>query len=69
MKIGMQTRGSRGDIRPFVALADGLRVAGHDVTLATTCVDGERPDAFRTGTNFKLEAVATPVISTASQRP
>lgn len=38
MKIGIQTWGSEGDVRPFMALAAGLRSAGHDVTLAVTHV-------------------------------
>jgi sterol 3beta-glucosyltransferase/vancomycin aglycone glucosyltransferase len=41
MRIGLQTWGSDGDIRPFIALAAGLRVAGHDVTLSITSVDGK----------------------------
>ncbi len=36
MKIGIQTWGSDGDVRPFIALAAGLRAAGHDVTVAAT---------------------------------
>ncbi len=40
MKIGMQTWGSRGDIQPFIALAEGLKSDGHEVTLAVTSVDG-----------------------------
>ena len=36
MKIGLQTWGSEGDIRPFTALAAGLVDAGHEVTLAVT---------------------------------
>ncbi|MEN1961438.1 glycosyltransferase [Luteimonas sp. MJ246] len=63
MKIGIQTWGSHGDIRPFVALADGLQAAGHDVTLVITCVDSESYNALSTRTGFKLQAVATPVIS------
>ncbi|MDH4081869.1 MAG: glycosyltransferase [Nitrospira sp.] len=39
MKIGMQTWGSDGDILPFFALANGLRTAGHDVTICYTSVD------------------------------
>lgn len=31
MKIGIQTWGSNGDIRPIIALADGLQNAGHTV--------------------------------------
>ena len=34
MKIGLQTWGSEGDLRPFVALAAGLAAAGHETTLA-----------------------------------
>jgi UDP:flavonoid glycosyltransferase YjiC (YdhE family) len=40
MKIGIQTWGSEGDVRPFMALAAGLRSAGHDVTLVVTDVMG-----------------------------
>lgn len=36
MKIGLQSWGTEGDIRPFIALAAGLSRAGHDVTLAAT---------------------------------
>jgi sterol 3beta-glucosyltransferase len=38
MKIGIQTWGSEGDIRPFIALAGGLTSAGHEVTLAVSGV-------------------------------
>lgn len=38
MKIGIQTWGSEGDVRPFLALANGLRTAGHEVTLVVTHV-------------------------------
>ena len=34
MKITILTAGSRGDVQPFVALAQGLKRAGHDATLA-----------------------------------
>ncbi|HEX6099092.1 MAG TPA: glycosyltransferase [Thermoanaerobaculia bacterium] len=39
MRIGLQTWGTEGDIRPFVALAGGLSARGHDVTLVVTSVD------------------------------
>lgn len=39
MKIGIQTWGSNGDIRPMIALADGLTKAGHTVTLSVTSLD------------------------------
>ena len=35
MKIIILTIGSRGDVQPYVALAQGLQQAGHDVTLCT----------------------------------
>jgi sterol 3beta-glucosyltransferase len=38
VKIGIQTWGSEGDVRPLLALAAGLRAAGHDVTLVVTHV-------------------------------
>ena len=41
MKIGIQTWGSDGDVRPFIALAAGLRAAGHDVTVAATHVENK----------------------------
>ncbi len=41
MRIGLQTWGSEGDIRPFVALADGLKKAGHEVTLVITSVENK----------------------------
>lgn len=62
MKIGIQTWGSHGDIRPFVALADGLQAAGNDVTLVITCVDSERYNGLRTSTGFRLRFVSTPVV-------
>jgi len=39
MKIAIQTWGSNGDIRPFIALADGLTNAGHQVTLVVSSID------------------------------
>lgn len=39
MNIGIQTWGSNGDIRPFIALADGLKTAGHRVTLVVSSID------------------------------
>lgn len=41
MKIGIQTWGSDGDILPFLALAEELQHAGHEVTLAYTSVDNK----------------------------
>ncbi len=41
MRIGLQTWGSDGDIRPFFALAGALRSMGHEVTVALTSVDNK----------------------------
>lgn len=39
MRIGLQTWGSAGDVRPMLALAGGLSAAGHEVTLAVASAD------------------------------
>ncbi len=62
MKIGMQTWGSHGDIRPFMALAEGLQDAGHDVTLAITCVDSDRHDGLNPKAGFKIKVISTPLV-------
>ena len=41
MKIGIQTWGSNGDVRPLLALADGLQKAGHRVTLVVSSIDNQ----------------------------
>jgi len=41
MKIGIQTWGSNGDIRPLLALADGLQKQGHQVTLVVSSIDNQ----------------------------
>jgi UDP:flavonoid glycosyltransferase YjiC (YdhE family) len=41
MKIGIQTWGSNGDVRPLLALADGLQKAGHHVTLVVSSIDNQ----------------------------
>ena len=41
MNIGIQTWGSNGDVRPILALADGLKKAGHDVTLVVSSIDNQ----------------------------
>jgi len=63
MKIGLQTWGSHGDIRPFVALANGLHAAGHEVTLVVTCVDSDRYTALLATSPYAIELVASPVVS------
>jgi UDP:flavonoid glycosyltransferase YjiC (YdhE family) len=60
MKIGLQTWGSEGDIRPFTALAAGLVGAGHEVTIAVTDNIGRDYSAVANKYGFKLIAVPNP---------
>jgi UDP:flavonoid glycosyltransferase YjiC (YdhE family) len=39
MKIGIQTWGSNGDVRPLLALASGLKQTGHEVSLVVSSID------------------------------
>lgn len=65
MKIGLQTWGSHGDIRPFVALAEGLQQAGHQVTLVLTCVDSDAYASLSSPAGVTIRVVASPVIDLA----
>ncbi|MRW92811.1 hypothetical protein GJ699_22690 [Duganella sp. FT80W] len=62
MKIGLQTWGSHGDIRPMLALAEGLQLAGHEVTLVITCVDSDVYAAVQSAAGVTIRTVASPVI-------
>jgi sterol 3beta-glucosyltransferase len=62
MKIGLQTWGSEGDIRPFLALAAGLSQQGHDVSMVATSVDDKQYASIAERYGFKLTLVASPVI-------
>ena len=66
MKIGMQTWGSHGDIRPFLALAEGLQAAGNDVHLVVTGVDDACRDLAAQG-GVRITVVASPVLTPAQQ--
>jgi sterol 3beta-glucosyltransferase len=65
MKIGMQTWGSHGDVRPFLALAAGLRAAGHDVTLVITTIDMDAYAQVGAARGIKVVAVGEPIIPAA----
>ncbi|WP_217916186.1 glycosyltransferase [Duganella sp. BJB1802] len=54
MKIGMLTWGSHGDIRPFLALADGLQAAGHEVHLVIYCLQAGVYEAVRSAQGAKI---------------
>jgi UDP:flavonoid glycosyltransferase YjiC (YdhE family) len=67
MKIGIQTWGSEGDIRPFAALATGLVKDGHDVTLVATDGADRNYQPLAEAHGFKLRMVATPVVRDAME--
>jgi len=54
MRIGLQTWGSDGDIRPMIALAAGLCGKGHDVTLHVASVDGKDYSPFAREFGFNI---------------
>jgi UDP:flavonoid glycosyltransferase YjiC (YdhE family) len=54
MRIGLQTWGTDGDIRPFIALAGGLSANGHHVTLAVTSVDTKDYTSYAQSLNFEI---------------
>ncbi len=62
MRIGLQTWGSHGDVRPFLALAEGLRGAGHDVVLVITCVDSDAYAHIAPRAGLDIRVVASPVL-------
>lgn len=59
MKIGLQTWGSDGDIRPFLALAGGLRTAGHEVMVAYTSIDNKDYTSLAKAMSFDITNVYT----------
>jgi len=63
MKIGIQTWGSEGDIRPLVALGHGLVQRGHTVELVYTDIGNRSYDAVAAALGMTARAVATPVIA------
>jgi UDP:flavonoid glycosyltransferase YjiC (YdhE family) len=60
MRIGLQTWGSEGDIAPFLALAEGLVRAGHEVTLVVTDNAGRDYSARAQQAGFRLISVPLP---------
>jgi len=57
MKIGLQTWGSEGDIRPFLALAGGLSASGHKVSLVVTSVDSKDYSSYGREMDFTITHV------------
>ena len=63
MRIGIQTWGSEGDIRPFIALGHALTERGHHVELLYTEIGDRRYEAVAGALGFSARAVASPVIA------
>ena len=63
VRIGIQTWGSEGDIRPFVALGHALASRGHDVEMLYTEISDRRYDAVARSLGFTARAVASPIIT------
>lgn len=67
MKIGIQTWGSHGDIRPMLALAEGLQAAGHQVHLVITCIDDAMEGATQSTHGVRITVLASPVLTPVQQ--
>ena len=63
VRIGIQTWGSEGDIRPFVALGHALTRRGHDVEMLYTEISVRRYDEVARSLGFTARAVASPIIT------
>lgn len=62
MRIGLQTWGSEGDIRPFIALGATLARRGHHVELLYTEIADRTYEHVAASLGFTARAVASPVI-------
>jgi sterol 3beta-glucosyltransferase len=57
LRIGIQTWGTEGDVRPFFALAQALAIRGHRVRLNYTSVEGRLFDALAKGCGIEARSV------------
>ena len=62
MRIGIQTWGSEGDIRPFIALGHALAARGHRVELLYTEIGDRRYETVAESLGLSARAVASPVV-------
>lgn len=58
MKIGVQTWGTDGDVRPFLALGHRLQEKGHEVTLGVTSAGGKAYTAMARALGLRLVQTA-----------
>lgn len=62
MKVGLQTWGTAGDVRPLIALGGALRAAGHEVRIAITSIDGTDFEPLCRAVGIESEVVAPPAL-------
>lgn len=67
MRIGIQTWGSEGDVRPFLVLGGALSEAGHSVTLVITDLDDRDYSPYGERLGIQIRHVMTPVISNPAE--
>ena len=67
VRVGIQTWGSEGDIRPFVALGHALASRGHDVEMLYTEVSNRSYGEVARALGFTARAVASPTVTTEAQ--
>jgi UDP:flavonoid glycosyltransferase YjiC (YdhE family) len=63
VRIGIQTWGSEGDIRPFIALGHALTARGHRVELLYTEIGDRRYEPVAESLGLVARAVASPVVA------
>lgn len=68
MRIGIQTWGSEGDIRPFIALGAALTARGHEVELLYTEIANRRYEHVAEALGFTARGVASPILPDADQQ-
>lgn len=68
MRIGLQTWGSEGDVRPFLALGHALAKRGHQVELVYTEIAERNYEAVAATLGFTARPLATPVIADPTAR-
>lgn len=68
MRIGLQTWGTEGDIRPFFALAGALSARGHEVRLVTTNVEGRTLSMLGRAAGVEEERVGAEYFAEARAR-
>ena len=63
MRVGIQTWGSEGDIRPFVALGHALAQRGHRVELIYTEIGDRRYEEIARSLGFTARGIGSPIVS------